>query len=346
MKLLTYETLWGGSPPASTRCGVLQGEHVLDVTALLGLSRTLRDVRDLLEWDDASLERVRDALERGAPCPAVPLQQVRLRSPVLQPPTMRDFMVFEEHATAQGTRKREEAWYRLPVFYFTNTLRIFGPDDAIPYPSASTCLDYELEIGCVIRREGHDVSEADALDHVAGFCIFNDWSCRDLQRDEVSVGLGPAKAKDFATSLGPWLVTPDELAPLLKNGRLELRCSVRVNGDVWLRDADARDAHHTWGAMIERASRDSRIVPGDVLGSGTVGGGTVAESVRKGYERARFLEPGDIVEMEVETLGVLRGSVGPRNPAPEGYRFRAPEPVPLPERGSARDYVYARRPGT
>ena len=300
MKLLTYDT--GNGP----RCGVIQDDRVVDVSGLLATPQSLPDVRALLELEDSALDRVRDALERRIAAPSVPLEGLRLRSPILQPPTVRDFMIFEEHATAQGTRERQEAWYRMPIFYFSNPLRIFGPDDTVPYPSASEMLDYELEIGCVIGRDGSNVSEEDALSYIAGFLIFNDWSCRDLQRDESTVGLGPAKGKDLASTLGPWLVTTDEMAPYLKEGRLHVKCSAKVNGDFWVQGSDGGLAYHTWGSMVERASKDSRIAPGDVLGCGTVGGGSIGEAIRKGYEKARFLQPGDLVEMEVEGLGVLR----------------------------------------
>src|SRR5439155_26459530 len=122
-----------------------------------------------------------------------------------------------------------EAWYRLPIFYFSNPLCIIGSDEDMPYPSASDLLDYELELAAVIGREGSDVAEADGLAHIAGFTILCDWSARDLQRDESQVGLGPAKGKDFCTSLGPLLVTTDELAPLIKDGRLAVSCTLRVN---------------------------------------------------------------------------------------------------------------------
>ena len=139
-------------------------------------------------------------------------------------------------------------------------------------------LDYELELAAVIGREGRDVAEADGLAYVAGFTILCDWSARDLQRDESQVGLGPAKGKDFCTSLGPLLVTTDELAPYLKDGRLAVRCTLRVNGETWM-VGDGGTMHHTWGQLVERAAHDSRIVPGDVFGSGTVGGGTVGEAM-------------------------------------------------------------------
>jgi fumarylacetoacetate (FAA) hydrolase len=255
---------------------------------------------------------------------------------------VRDFIVYEEHASNQGTREPNEVWYRMPVFYFSNPLCIYGTDAQIPYPSASSQFDYELEIGIVIGREGRDVPADAALDHIAGFMIFNDWSARDLQVDEMAFGLGPAKGKDTASSIGPWLVTTDELLPYLKDGRLKLKCEVRVNGDHWLKDGAAADAYFTFGDMVERASKDSRIVPGDVIGSGTVGGGSIREAIRKGYEKARFLEPGDVVEHEVEAIGVLRGTIGPKPKLDPNYRFQVKNPAPVPEAGISKDYKYQR----
>ena len=211
----------------------------------------------------------------------------------------------------------------MPIFYFSSPLRIFGPDETVPFPSASQMLDYELEIGCVIGRDGSNVSEGVAFSYIAGFLIFNDWSCRDLQRDESEVGLGPAKGKDSASTLGPWLVTTDEMAPYLKEGRLHVKCSAKVNGDFWVQDSDGGLAYHTWGSMVERASKDSRIAPGDVLGCGTVGGGSIGEAIRKGYEKARFLQPGDVVEMEVEWIGLLRSAIGPKENEDPSYHLPA-----------------------
>lgn len=334
MKLLTYDTGSG------SRCGVLQDDHVVDVTALLGGEYTLRDVRALLELGDSPIDRVRDALERHVAAPRTPLSSVQLRSPVLQPPTVRDFMIFEEHATGQGTREREEAWYRMPIFYYSSPLRIFGPDENIPYPSAAEQLDYELELGCVIGREGSNVPEEDAMAYIAGFLIFNDWSCRDIQRDESAVGLGPAKGKDSASSLGPWLVTTDEMAPYLRGGRLHVKCNAKVNGDSWLDESDGGVSYHTWGSLVERASWDGRVAIGDVLGSGTVGGGSIGEAIRKGYEKARFLQPGDVVELEAEGIGVLRTRINSKSNAALNYRYKAKEQPPLPELGIAKDYKY------
>ena len=337
MKLLTYETDNG------PRCGVLQGENIIDVTGLVGSNgHTIRDVRALLELGDSPIERVRVALDKDTSASRLPLSGAKLLSPILQPPTVRDFIVFEEHASNQGTREPNEVWYRMPVFYFSNPLCVYGTDAEIPFPSASSQFDYELEIGCVIGKEGRNVPAADAMDHIAGFTLFNDWSSRDLQVDEMAFGLGPAKGKDTASSIGPWLVTTDEMLPYLKDGRLDLRCQVRVNGEDWLKDGSAIDAYFSFADMIERASKDSRIVPGDVIGSGTVGGGSIREAIRKGYEGARFLEPGDVVEHEIEVIGVLRGTLGPKPELDSAYRFQVKNPSPVPEPGTAKDYTYQR----
>lgn len=326
MKLLTYD------PGTGPRAGVLDGHDVLDATALLGAPITLRDVRALLEYSSDVTEQLRAALTRVA-APRVPLAQVRLRAPILQPPTIRDHIAFEEHATGQWTREsggpRMEVWRRLPIFYFSNPLRIFGSDEEVPFPAATQQLDYECELAAIVGREGSNLLEADADRYIAGFTIFNDWSCRDLQADESVFGLGPAKGKDSASSLGPWIVTRDEMAPYYRNGRLHVQCAVRVNGVVWM-EGNAWNMHHTFGAMFERAAQDSRIAPGDVIATGTVGGGSISEAVRKGYP-ARYLRPGDVVEMEVEGIGILRNTLGASTNPNRNLRFTAPTQRPLPE---------------
>jgi fumarylacetoacetate (FAA) hydrolase len=326
MKLLSYDS--GAGP----RAGVLVDADVVDATALLGAEYTLRDVRAVLEHADDAIERLRQALGRVA-APRVALARVKLCPPVLQPPTVRDHIAFEEHATGQWTREsagpRMEVWTRLPIFYFSNPLRIVGPEDVVPFPAATRQLDYECELAAIVAREASNILEADADAYIAGFTIFNDWSCRDLQADESQFGLGPAKGKDAATSLGPWVVTLDEMAPYYHDGTLHVQCTVRVNGVVWM-DGNAWNMRHTFGAMLERAAQDSRIVAGDVIATGTIGGGSISEAVRKGYP-ARFLQPGDVVEIEVEGIGVLRNTLGPVTNPNAAPRFMAPSQRPLPE---------------
>ncbi len=221
------------------------------------------------------------------------LEDVRLLPPVLHPPSVRDFYAFEQHvATARASRGLDvpPEWYEQPVFYFSNPTAIFGPDDEVPYPKGSEELDYELEVAAIVG----------AAEQIAGFTIMNDWSARDLQRSEMRVGLGPAKGKDFATSLGPVVVTADEFP-----GE-EAEMTARVNGEERSR-GNLDDLYFSWERIRGHAARNTVLRPGDVLGSGTVGTGSILE-----LGDGRWLQPGDVVELEVEGLGVLRNRVGPR----------------------------------
>jgi fumarylacetoacetate (FAA) hydrolase len=239
-----------------------------------------------------------------------PLDRVRLLAPVPEPPSIRDFYAFEAHvATARRSRglEMEPDWYELPVFYFTNPAAVLGPDDAVRAPTGTEELDYELEVAAVIGRACADVDPAGWLDVVAGFTVMDDWSARDLQRREMALGLGPAKGKDFATSLGPVLVTPEEL--LDADGVPRGAMVARVNGEEWSR-GELGDLHHGWGSVIAHASRDARLRPGDVIGSGTVGTGCILElGLVHGRDRYPYLASGDLVELEVEGIGALRTPV-------------------------------------
>ena len=236
-----------------------------------------------------------------------PLGEVRLLSPVPEPPSIRDFYAFEAHvATARRARglQMEHDWYELPVFYFTNPAAVFGPDDEIPMPRCES-LDYELEVAAVIGVDCADVKAGRWLDVVAGFTVMNDWSARDLQRREMALGLGPAKGKDFATTLGPWLVTPDEVGGAAPAGTMV----ARVNGVEYSRGQLA-DLHHPWGRLIEHASRDTRLRPGDVIGSGTVGTGCILElGLVHGHDQYPWLQVGDVVELEVDGIGTIRNQI-------------------------------------
>jgi fumarylacetoacetate (FAA) hydrolase len=199
-----------------------------------------------------------------------------------------------------------QEWYEFPAFYYSNPYVIYGPEDGVPYPSYTKTLDYELEVACVIGRGGMDILESEAEAHIAGYTIMNDWSARDVQVGEMKIGLGPAKAKDFATSLGPWLVTPDELqdrktAP----GKFNLKMTAKVNGKQ-LSTGNMGKMHWTFPQMIARASQSVQLHPGEVFGSGTVGTGSLLEL---GQEVHPWLKPGDVVELEIERLGVLRNKV-------------------------------------
>jgi fumarylacetoacetate (FAA) hydrolase len=198
-----------------------------------------------------------------------------------------------------------EAWYRLPIFYFGNVSEIRGPDEPVWAPLGSAELDFELEVGAVVDASARDLDPDRAEEAIGGYCILNDWSARDLQRDETAVRLGPAKGKDFATTIGPWLVTPDELSDACEPGATgpDLAMTGEVNGQAISRGTWSA-AQFSFGQMLARASADARLRPGDLIGSGTVGTGCLLE-VKEGT-LGRYLQPGDAVTLRIDRLGELR----------------------------------------
>ena len=245
----------------------------------------------------------------------LPLADVRLELPY-RPASVRDFVTFESHV--EGVRRSidhavgvPEAWYDAPTFYFTNPHALYGPGTPIPRPVTCRALDFEMEVGAVLGRGGTSLSEEDAKAAIFGYTIVNDWSARDIQSREMQVGLGPAKGKDFATSIGPWIVTADELEDHhTADGFLDLDCRVSVNGQQVGHDR-LSGMHWTFAQMVAHASRDSVVVPGDLLASGTTGGGGCLAELwgRNGSQTPPPLEPGDEVEVAVEGLGALTASV-------------------------------------
>lgn len=223
--------------------------------------------------------------------------EVELLAPVPRPPSVRDFFAFEGHVAAGWRRRGGEvpsAWYDAPAFYFSNPASIRGPGEKVTRPPATQMLDFELEIAAVVGVDGE----------IAGFTLMNDWSARDIQASEMTVGLGPAKGKDFATSLGPWLATTDEL-PMVA-GRLALEATVTVNGEELSRSS-ASDQHWSWAELVEHAGRGTVLEPGDVLGSGTLNGGCLLELGPLAGDR--WLEPGDRVALAADGLGELASEI-------------------------------------
>ena len=269
MRLVTYR-----EPGAEARVGALEGEEVHLLAApsmvawLAGEGRT----------------------ETGE---VLPIGAVEILAPVPEPPSIRDFYAFEGHVAA-GWRRRgapiPDYWYRAPAFYFTNPAAVHGPGEPVRRPESTSMLDFELEIAAVIDGDGA----------IAGFTLMNDWSARDVQREEVAVLLGPHKSKDFATSLGPWLVTVDEL-PF--DGRtLDVRAWVRVNGEEvgW---SLTGGMHFSWTELVRAAALGTRLRPGDVLGSGTLERGCLLELGPLGD--GEWIRPGDMVEIGADGLGSL-----------------------------------------
>lgn len=240
---------------------------------------------------------------------ALTFDEVSFLSP-LKPTTLRDAYAFEQHVkTANKNRGREvpEEWYQFPVFYFANPNAIFGHEDIIPYPPYTQAMDYELEIAAVIGRAGINIKPQEAEQYIFGYTIFNDWSARDIQRKEMVIGLGPAKGKDFASSFGPLIVTHESIADKAvgRPGVYELEMTARVNG-VEMSRGNFKDMHWSFGEIIARASESVMLYPGDVIGSGTVGTGCLLELTKF---QGPWLNHGDVVELEIERIGILRNTV-------------------------------------
>jgi 2-keto-4-pentenoate hydratase/2-oxohepta-3-ene-1,7-dioic acid hydratase in catechol pathway len=254
----------------------------------------------------ATISDLLDELSRGSK-PLGPNEEtllygpgdVTLRAPLPRHASMRDFYAFEEHVK-KGFEKRGEPmpkeWYEIPVYYKGNHQSIIGPDEDVLWPSFTDKFDYELEIAFVIGKTGTNIRAENARDYIAGFTVMNDFSARDIQRNEMRVRLGPAKGKDWCTSIGPVLVTPDELGD-----PYALAMSARINGELWS-TGNTGSIYHRFEQMIEFLSRDETLYPGDLIGSGTVGTGC-------GLELDRWVQQGDVIELEIEKIGILRNRV-------------------------------------
>jgi 2-keto-4-pentenoate hydratase/2-oxohepta-3-ene-1,7-dioic acid hydratase in catechol pathway len=304
MRWVTYASPTGGDRP-----GLLRDEAVY---GLRGTGRLL----DLLGDDGSRLaEAARSAT--ADPAEVVPQPQARLRAPIPVPPSIRDYMAFEEHVrNCRLSRGRDvdPGWYELPVFYFTNPAAVHGPADDVAISPGTRQFDYELEVAAVIGREGRDLDPRQAEQHIAGYLILCDWSARDVQFAEMTQLLGPAKGKDAATSLGPALVTPDELAGYRKGNAFDLAMTASVNGRPYSA-GNLSEIYWSFGQMISYASRGTRVVPGDVIGSGTVGTGCILElSGLHGSDRYPWLRPGDEVRLEVAHLGAVSARILPAGP--------------------------------
>lgn len=310
------------------------GTAVLDgcARAIVVTDDTVHAVPGDVTVEDLVASGLTTALEQGEAAlsePGVALADVRLLRP-LRPASVRDFVTFEAHV--EGVRRSiekdatgvPEAWYDAPTFYFTNPHAIVGPDDDVPRPDRCRALDFELEVAAVVTGGGTSLTEAKARDAIFGYTLFNDWSARDLQGREMQTGLGPAKGKDFCSSLGPWILTADELATHRDaDGFLTLSCTVSVNGTELGKDTLAHMGW-TFETMLAYASRDSLVVPCDVLASGTTGGGgSLAERWgRTGEQLPPPLEPGDVVTISADLLGSLTNTVVAGPPTPPLKPFR------------------------
>ena len=327
MKFATY-TLEGSIQP---RFGFKKDKYIVDVlhaaiwaneskgnSSFLEIPSTLKIALDNWGTNFVKLKELDDCLPDiniqshsvGEKPIAFLMNEVQLLAPVPDPQSFRDFYAFEQHVRAARKLRGLEMhpdWFRIPIFYFSNPAAIYGHGSEIPYPRKTNELDFELEFAVIIAGAGSDIPSKDADRHIAGYTICNDWSARDLQREEMAMSLGPAKGKDFATSFGPYMVTPDELEDAWdENGKLNLRMTCHVNGTL-ISDGNTNDLYHPFKDMIERASMNTKLLSGDYLGSGTVGTGCILEL--RPENTGGWIKKGDVVTLEVKRLGVLENKI-------------------------------------
>ena len=300
MKLVTFKNTNGES-----RTGWLQGDGVVDMN--LASTKLPTDMLTFIDHHEEYFDVIKSL---GEVQPHYQLSEVQLLAPLPNPRSFRDYIGFEMHmlnASKSFGHTIGKEWYEMPIFYFTNHHGIYGPDDEIKRPEGETKMDIELEIACIIGKKGKDIKAEEAKDYIFGYTVFNDWTARAIQRREMMIPLGPHKGKDFANAIGPCIVTKDEMDQYMgENGRFNLRMTSKING-VQICDGNYNTVYYTFGQMIERASENNvTMMPGDILGSGTVGWGSLIEN---NFTVHRPLEPGDVVELEIEGIGVLRNKV-------------------------------------
>ncbi len=318
MKLATFEHL------GRQRIGAVAADlqRIVDLAAVHEHG-AFASMQALIDSGAAGLRQAREA-EAGAPAAAVlELGQVKLLAPLPVPMQIRDCLVSEKlfrqarlanlKLRAQKTPDPEatirkgiedgictppQVWYDQPIYFKGNRFSVIGTETDIEWPPYCEFFDYELEMGMIVGRTGRDISKAAAREHIFGYTIFNDMSARDAMNREMVVGLGPAKGKDFDTGnvIGPWIVTADEIAD-----PYNLQMTVRINGEFRSRGT-LSDMHHKFEDMIHHISKSETLHAGELIGSGTVGDGS-------GQEHGKYLNPGDVVEMEVEKIGILRNRI-------------------------------------
>ena len=301
MKFVTFYNQDG-----QMRAGWLNGDRVIDMK--IASKGVLPDNMAEFIKNNKKYTKMVKGLNDSTDLPSYSLEEIRLTAPLPNPVTFRDFVAFETHvknATKRSGDTVAPEWYEMPIFYFSNPNAMRGSGEEVKRPSKCVRLDYELELACIIGKEGRNIKADEAEEYIFGYTILNDWSARDIQMKEMKVLLGPAKGKDFATSIGPYLLTKDELERYKIEGRFDLTMTASVNGEI-LSTGNFKDIHYTFGEMIERASEEVTLYPGDLIGSGTVGFGCIMEL---GPEVHRFLEPGDEVELSITGLGTLKNRI-------------------------------------
>ena len=278
--------------------GVLVENMVLDLRA--SNNNFPIDLLSLIQGGESMQKLVKEVCLKPQKSNLYSLSDVKIKAPLLNPPSLKDFFAFEEHAKAGAKRRNENLpseWYEIPAYYKGNHRAIFGMDDEIPCPYYTKNLDFECEIACVVGKSGKNISVEKANDYIFGYMIFNDFSARDIQKKEMMLRMGPAKSKDFANSFGPYLVTKDEVNP-----KKDFQMIVKVNGELWS-EGHFKDQYWDFPLLVSHVSQEEEIYPGDILGSGTFYKGC-------GLDLDRWIQPEDTIELEVNKLGTLRNKIG------------------------------------
>ena len=326
MKFVTYTTYRGEKP----RFGFIINENIIDImrssiwlnehnknSSFLSIPTTLK--LTLNEWNKnfdklVKLEQLiadldYSTLQINGKSISIDLNDAHLLPPVPSPTSFRDFYAFEQHVKAARRLRGLDMnpdWYKIPIFYFSNTTSLYGHKEDIPYPKETKELDFELELAVIIANGGKNIDKKDANELIAGYTILNDWSARDLQREEMQMNLGPAKGKDFANSFGPYMVTPDELNNNWENDKMNLRMTCHLN-DKLISDGNTNDLYHSFPTMIQRASMNVDLKPGDYIGSGTVGTGCILEL--RPETTGGWLKRGDTIRLEIDNIGILENTI-------------------------------------
>jgi 2-keto-4-pentenoate hydratase/2-oxohepta-3-ene-1,7-dioic acid hydratase in catechol pathway len=290
--------------------GVVVGDGLLDLNAATG-GRLPSTMLEFLQRSEELMPAARLAVSEAKASALHALQDVRLLAALPNPPALRDFFAFEDHAKAAALRRHEalpKQWYDVPAYFKGNHREIYGPEDEIPWPWYTRRLDFECEVACVVGRKGRDLSPEEAASCIFGYMIFNDFSARDIQKKELANLMGPGKGKDFANAFGPFLASADEADP-----RRDFAMKVRVNGEQWA-EGHFKDQYWGFPLLLSHISQCETVYPGDVLGSGAFHKGC-------GLDLDRWIRPGDVVELEVPILGVLRNRIGaPKEQRELNYR--------------------------
>ncbi len=316
MKLVTFKNKVG-----EVRSGWIEGNGIIDMNLADSSLPT-----DMLSFIDNHEEYFKIIKELKYIEPHFSLNEVKLLAPLPNPRSFRDYIGFEQHmlnASKSFGHKVGAAWYEIPIFYFTNHHGIYGPNDEIERPKGEEKLDLELEMAVVIGKRGKNITAENADEYIFGYTVFNDWTARSIQKHEMTVPLGPHKGKDFANAIGPCIVTKDEFEqyrctisrdshpehlamPKSTTDRFDVKMTCRINGKT-ICEGNYKTVHWTFPQMIERASENNvTLMPGEILGSGTVGWGSLIEN---NFSIHQPLEPGDIIELEIEGIGILKNKV-------------------------------------